>query len=125
MKFVANKDFANVKSLGIKLEKPLHERHVHKGARFEIGTAEKFEDLAKDDQVKVVALLSKGGAGMPCAVDASDEKAVRKIDNEVKIEQAQAAQAKAAAQPLTIESLTAAVTAAVLKALAPPAAKAA
>ena len=85
MKLVAKKDFANVPSLAIQLEwyvkgadgKPL-KNHIHKGARFSIGTSEIFDGLDEADKNKVAQLMVSNSVMV-----ASDKPAVDKIDAEV------------------------------------------
>lgn len=81
MKLVAARDFANVKPLSIKQEPGPLRGHIAKGTRFEIGTAEKSEDLEPSDKEKVLRLYYA-----KCIVEASDTKSVAKIDAEVVLE---------------------------------------
>jgi len=82
MKLVTKRDFANVPRLGLTIDPKVpgfkHPNHVHKGYRFEIGTAEKFDDLSDDDK-KLVAELMVSQA----TVAAADTAEVAKIDAEV------------------------------------------
>lgn len=116
MKLVAKNDFFNSPSLGITVDKKdklfRHENHVHKGARFEIGSAEHFKDLKPDEKENVGRLLAHG-----CAVMNSEENdkngVIETIDAEAK---AEFAAHKAALAPRP--SLAEAVASAVAEALA-------
>ena len=86
MKLVCASDFRNIAPDKIIIEDALHELHVHKGARFEIGGETPFDKLQASDKRLVVELNS---AGRIVSEDQTD--AVKKIDAEV-------AQAKKAAE---------------------------
>ena|SRR5581483_11579708 len=64
MKLIAAKDFYNSKSLGITIDPKdklfRHANHVHKGARFSIGTSDNFKDLDAITQERVGTLLKYG-----------------------------------------------------------------
>ena len=61
MKLIAAKHFANVKSLGLKLDPAhklfQHEAHVPKGYRFSVGDAEAFDGLTEAEKVIVRQLV--------------------------------------------------------------------
>ena len=82
MKFVTKRDFSNAPLLGLTINPKSpgfkHPNHVHKGYRFEIGTAEHFEDL-NDAEKNIVSQLVASLA----VVEASDTAAVTKIDAEI------------------------------------------
>ncbi len=90
MKLVATRPFANVRSLSLKVGDSEHKDHVPKGARFSIGTAEIAEDLEPADKEKLLRLHHSG-----CIVPESDLKAVKKIDDEVALENKREERAKA------------------------------
>jgi hypothetical protein len=85
MKLVANKSFANNTKPPIELDwyvkgadgKPL-KNHIHKGARFAIGTADEFDNLTPDEKITVSQLMVSYSV-----VAASDAAAVAKIDAEI------------------------------------------
>ena len=90
MKLVCASDFRNIAPDKIQIEDALHELHVHKGARFEIGGAAPFDKLQASDKRLVVELNSAGRI-----VSEDQTEAVKKIDAEV----AQAEKAALARQP--------------------------
>jgi predicted HTH transcriptional regulator len=92
MKFVATKDFANVRYLSLTVPDAVHPRHVHKGARFSIGGDQPFGLLPQDDQQRIKNLR---GAG--CIIDdtPANENAIKYLDNEVVATAKKAAELKA------------------------------
>ena len=83
MKLIALKDFARVQALeDVAIEGAKHSRHIHKGATFDIGKAEKLKDLTKGDQYLVAQLTVAG-----CVGDATDEKLVKAVQAEVAAEE--------------------------------------
>ena len=128
MKLVAANPFANVKNLGIKLEDytdsfgkavlAAHKadgngnaltNHIHKGARFSIGAGEEFARLSQDDKDKILMLVR---CGRICY--AKDTDTVKRIDEEVKKEDAAASKIKPAVplEQLVAESTAKAIAAA-------------
>lgn len=89
MKFVAAKDFHNSKALGINLDPKAagfrHPNHIHKGARFALGTSESYKELSPLQQEQAGTLLKHN-----CAVIDSKENAengvIKGIDDEAKRE---------------------------------------
>lgn len=91
MKFVAAHDLLNVKNLSITPDStqvhswPAGMKHanlINKGTRFSIGTSDKADDLTQDEKVKANWLIR----GHPKSVQAvaADDKAVARIDTEVR-----------------------------------------
>jgi|SRR5208283_3422939 len=113
MKLVAKKDFANVKALGLTVDKKndgfVHENVVHKGYRFAIGKPDIFDDLTENDKVIIVRLVSQ--AQVAVFDDDKNKAAVAKIDAEVKAENA----AATAAPTVSFEERIAAAVALALK----------
>lgn len=121
MKLVASRDILNVSKLNItpdttqvhdfpvksSLDKQGKPKSILKGTRFSIGTAEKSDELAADEKEKVLWLHHS-----KAAVLASD-KAVERIDREVKLDIAK--HEKDSAAKMSMEEL---IAAAVAKALA-------
>ena len=113
MKFVAAKDFANVKSLNLTLDPKadnfVHELHVPKGHRFEVGTGETLElEPVQANKVLIAQLIvSKSAVGD----NEKNKPLIKKIDAEV------AAANKAAAKQEKAQSLPELIAAAVAKAL--------
>ena len=97
MKLVAKKDFANVKSLGITVDKVSagfkHEGIIHKGYRFAIGTGEFYTDLNTTEQEAAGTLIKHGLAAIDNKENA-DNGVIPAIDKEVKAEAEIAAKAK-------------------------------
>jgi hypothetical protein len=85
MKLIALKDFRNVPGLEIELEDAAHDHHVHKGATFAIGSGKEMKDCSKSDQLAIAQLVVSG-----CVGDANDEKIVKRVNDEVKAENAKA-----------------------------------
>jgi len=103
MKLIAKKDFANVKSLGLKdLKIPTH---IPKGTRFSVGTTEIWDDLTEAEKRTVAQLVTSKSV----VEDNDANKAVvAKIDAEVKAEAVAAAQAvKAPTMPELVASAVA------------------
>ncbi len=98
MKFVAARDFSNVKNLSIKLPDASHPLHIHKGARFSIGEVDKADDLSADDKEAVIRLTHA-----KCIVPESDTVAVKRIDGEAKVEAEREKRLKEASAPKSIE----------------------
>lgn len=135
MKFVAAHDLLNVKGLSIMPDttqpfewpdgmhnwpdKKKMPGMINKGMRFSIGTSEKQEDLAPDEKAKILWLV-KGHARSVQAV-AADDKAVARIDREVKEGiakyQAEIAAAKPMSMPEMISQAAAQAAAMVVKTL--------
>ena len=84
MKLVATSDFRNpnVEKIDVGGDK-IHDLHIHKGARFDIGGDLPFEKLSAADKKLVVEL---NAAGRIVAEDQTEK--VRQIDAEVKAEKA-------------------------------------
>ena len=90
MKLIAKKDFYRVHALeSIEIDKPIHPNVIHKGAVFQIGTADKFKDLTKDERV-IVSLLVNAN----CIGDANDQKLVSKVNLEILAEKRRFANAE-------------------------------
>lgn len=90
MKLVCASEFRNIAPDKIQVEDALHDLHVHKGARFDIGGAAPFDKLTAGDKKLVVELNAAGRI-----VSEDQTEAVKKIDAEV----AQAKKAAADRQP--------------------------
>jgi hypothetical protein len=103
MKLIALKDFAN--NSQFEISSPLHDRLVHKGATFEIGTGKVLKDLTKADQFLVAQLTVSG-----CVGDATDSKVVKAVQDDVaadkKREETAAKLNTAASSNALIEQLT-------------------
>lgn len=80
MDLIALRDFRNTHEIDIK--NPIHDRHIQKGAQFQIGGKSAFKDLRKDDQ-NLVILLNQNH----CIGDGADEKLVRRMQDEVRVEE--------------------------------------
>lgn len=84
MKFIAARDFANNnEDLRIEVKDAIHPRHVHKGARFDIGRGERVSDLKGSEKEFIVQLVSAG-----CIVQVDNDNPaslarVREIEAEV------------------------------------------
>ena len=115
MKLVARKDFANVPALGLKLNEKtegfIHENHVHKGHRFEVGSTDIFDDLKETEKVIVAQLMVSKSAVIN---NDSNKHVIAKIDAEAKIERA----AEKSASEKAATSLPELIAAAVATALA-------
>ena len=82
MRFIAKKHFCRTPQLAdVKLDKPIHDKMIHKGAIFEVGSKPAFEDLSRDDQ-KLIATLRISG----CVGDASDSEVVARVKAEVEVD---------------------------------------
>ena len=82
MKLIAKKNFYKTPQLAdIKIDKPVHDNVIHKGAIFEIGSKPAFSDLSRDEQ-KLVATLRVAG----CVGDASDSEVVARVKAEVDVD---------------------------------------
>jgi hypothetical protein len=86
MDLIAKRDFALVKPLRgiLKIADARHPDHVHKGATFSLGTAKTFQGLREENAAlaQTVSVLDYAG----CIADATDEKAVKAIKEEIAIE---------------------------------------
>ena len=114
MKLVAAKDFANVKALGLTVDPKsdgfLHEGHVQKGYRFNIGNTEIYDDLTENEKGIITRLVYQSKVAV---IDRKGNEAViAKIDREVR---AAAAVAKASEPALSLEERIAAAVALALK----------
>lgn len=118
MKFVAIKDFANVKALGLDKadHKLAHENHVHKGTRFAVGKTEIFKDLREDDKTLVAQLIASRSAIVDCD---ANKPLIEKVDTEVK---AEAKAAEAAGKPVSLPEMIATAVATALAQARPAAA---
>jgi hypothetical protein len=83
MKFIATHGFRNVAEK-IKVENAQHPEHVHKGAIFEIGTAETLKGLAKEDQ-KAAELAAR--LLMAKCVEPATPEAIARVQAELAHEQ--------------------------------------
>ena len=93
MRLIAKKHFYRTPQLAdVKLDKPLHDKVIHKGAIFDIGTKPAFEDLSRDDK-KLVATLRVAG----CVGDASDSEVVARVKAEVDVDRKREARDAASA----------------------------
>ena len=122
MKFVAKKDFANAPALGLKLTEKtpgfVHELHVHKGHRFEVGSTDIFDDLKPNEKDVVAQLI----AGKSAVYDSTANKSViAKIDAEVEADAAAEDKRKekaAAAESITVAGVLAALPEMIAQAVA-------
>jgi hypothetical protein len=117
MKLVACKNFANVPSLGLKVNPEdvgfVHPLHVHKGYRFDIGTGKIYgdsktqTDLTQPERTLIAQLIVSKSAVIDDG--SSESKAViARIDAEVAVERkADAAAAKVLSQPEMIAAAVA------------------
>ena len=116
MKFVARKDFANVPSLKLPLTKStpgfVHELHVHKGHRFEVGKAETLE--LEDNQSNKVIIAQLIVSKSAVIDNEKNKPLIAKIDAEVAAERKQAESAKS--MPSMPELIAAAVAGALAEA---------
>ena len=94
MKLVLTRDIANVPKLNLTpdkdqvhtfpVESPKHvngtPKHLHKGTRVTIGMSEKADDLAPEEKEKILWLNNSK------AIVPADDKAVARIDKEVKVD---------------------------------------
>jgi hypothetical protein len=96
MKLIAKRDFANVPALRLQLtgETPgfVHENIVHKGHRFEIGTAPEFKNLHPSEKEVVTQLIASHAAILDIA---PNQAAIAVIVAEVAAEAKRAAAAAA------------------------------
>lgn len=106
MKLIALKDFANNSQLEI--ESAVHERHIHKGAVFNIGTGKDLKDksLLAHERTTIAQLIVSG-----CVGDANDTKVVKAVNEEVAMDKKREENAAklntAAAGNALLEQLTA------------------
>jgi len=112
MKLIALKDFAN--NFGLEVEDPLHERHVHAGAIFDIGQGKTLEELRKKEvpAAMLVAQLTVAG----CVGDATDEKVVKAVKESVAQDRKREETAKKLQQAADGSALVAQLTALLQKA---------
>lgn len=91
MQFIALRDFYRTPDLAdLDIKDKINDRHIHKGAIFEIGTGKKaLKDLSKPDQVIVATLaLAK------CVGDATDAKLVQAVKDEIALDKRREENAK-------------------------------
>jgi hypothetical protein len=98
MKLVALKSFSNVKRLGLdpKEIKLQHDGHVHKGLRFTVGKSEVFKELDENQKGIVSELVAAGAAVVDCK---DNEDIIKRIDDEVKTDEAVAKKLAAKTTP--------------------------
>ncbi len=132
MNFVARKQFANVKELGLKLDEKekgfIHQEHVHKGARFSYGKeGVEYIDLPANEKQVIGQLLHSGCAVIDNTKDDQSVKAVAKIDAQVKAERKaeEAAEERARKAAVPIQDLIATAVATAVAQAVPAALKAA
>jgi hypothetical protein len=83
MKLIALKNLARVPAMAdVKIENAVHERHIHKGAIFEIGTGETLHDLKRDEGTLAALLLKSEAVGY-----ADDPQVVARVQAEIAAEQ--------------------------------------
>lgn len=89
MKLIALRDFSNVKSLKgyikIPASEKVHDNHVHKGFTFEIGTKDSPKEMQESGELnEAIAAAHLIYAG--CAGDATDEKIVKRVKDEITVD---------------------------------------
>ena len=100
MRLIAKNDVFNSKVLGVKLDERdklfKHANVIHKGARFNIGTAEFYKDLSSTEQEYVGTLIKYG---IVCIDNKENVEngVIPTIDAEVAAERGQELRAKNAA----------------------------
>lgn len=82
MKFIALKDFAKVGPL-IEIEIPgqIHDRHIHKGAIFEIGQGDVLKKMDPSAKALIAQLVVTS-----CIGDATDAKLVKAVNDEIEMD---------------------------------------
>jgi len=89
MKVIATSNFRNTSPSLIKLTKPVHDDHVHKGAEFEI-------DEKTGDGKQLLAQLNASGR----LIRADDKESVERLNREIATENAAARRAEESAKKL-------------------------
>lgn len=122
MDLIALKDFRNVQHLRLKEEDKdgkvtstvdgsIHDDHIHKGARFSIGTGKTLKDVQKQDAALAQAIASLSVAG--CVGDANDKELCRLVAEEIALDKNRAEHAKklnaAASDSALVQQLVAAL----------------
>lgn len=100
MKLIALRDFAKVGDLeAVEIDGLTHPRHIHKGAVFEIGNAKNLLEMNKTEKANA-ALVAQLFVSR-CIGDATDEKVVKAVKEEIELDkkrEANAAKLNEAAQ---------------------------
>jgi hypothetical protein len=121
MQLIALRDFSRTPDLkDVEIKDTIHDKHIHKGALFQIGTGKILKDVTPVERTQIATLVFAR-----CVGDATDPKVVQEVKDEILTDKKREENAKRLNAASDSSALVAQLTALLQKAAAEPKAAAA